>query len=330
MPLPVSPANPSLHLPPTPSDPRAQFTALSTPQHAQLQAQPGQTLICVVFLSRQCHNHPALAGTLVPSKPLLRRSPQISFPDLATAPIQFPLSDDSPRDIYLPPFPSFHTRPFPSSTMACSSTTIHPIFAPDHYNPSTSTHRYSQQHTPSYIPPWHPFPQSMLFDRWPAAPNATHVWPSSPPDFLLPYHHGALNPFYLFAPRRIISRSSLRHLLVRLVRVAPARRRTGRVHRAPRRARATPISLPTFLQYDLPDDDEDLSHPPYTSRPHKRKRAAADDDDDEGADAESSISRGKRRALGAGWSGSGGGLPVRSTMQRPHRDAVLGRGARAF
>ncbi len=34
-----------------------------------------------------------------------------------------------------------------------------------------------------------------------------------------------------------------------------------------------PYHSPTFLLYDLPDEDEDLSHPPYTHRPHKRKRA---------------------------------------------------------
>lgn len=35
-----------------------------------------------------------------------------------------------------------------------------------------------------------------------------------------------------------------------------------------------PYHSPTFLHFDLPDDDEDLSHPPYVSRPHKRKRRA--------------------------------------------------------
>ena len=40
-----------------------------------------------------------------------------------------------------------------------------------------------------------------------------------------------------------------------------------------------PYHSPTFLQFDLPDDDEDLSHPPYVSRPHKRKRRADDADD---------------------------------------------------
>lgn len=42
-----------------------------------------------------------------------------------------------------------------------------------------------------------------------------------------------------------------------------------------------PYHSPTFLQFDLPDDDEDLSHPPYVSRPHKRKRTDDDEDDDE-------------------------------------------------
>ncbi|KAJ3483342.1 hypothetical protein NLI96_g6394 [Meripilus lineatus] len=40
-----------------------------------------------------------------------------------------------------------------------------------------------------------------------------------------------------------------------------------------------PYHSPTFLQFDLPDDDEDLSHPPYFSRPHKRKRQEEDPED---------------------------------------------------
>ena len=40
-----------------------------------------------------------------------------------------------------------------------------------------------------------------------------------------------------------------------------------------------PYHSPTFLQFDLPDDDEDLSHPPYVSRPHKRKREEEDEDE---------------------------------------------------
>jgi hypothetical protein len=40
-----------------------------------------------------------------------------------------------------------------------------------------------------------------------------------------------------------------------------------------------PYHSPTFLQFDLPDADEDLSHPPYTQRPAKRKRDIAEDID---------------------------------------------------
>ncbi|KAH7929772.1 hypothetical protein BV22DRAFT_971740, partial [Leucogyrophana mollusca] len=36
--------------------------------------------------------------------------------------------------------------------------------------------------------------------------------------------------------------------------------------------RPLPYHSPTFLQFDLPDVGEDLSHPPYTQRPSKRKR----------------------------------------------------------
>ncbi|KAG9318264.1 hypothetical protein JVU11DRAFT_346 [Chiua virens] len=41
--------------------------------------------------------------------------------------------------------------------------------------------------------------------------------------------------------------------------------------------RPLPYHSPTFLQFDLPDTDEDLSHPPYTHRPPKRKRDFDDD-----------------------------------------------------
>ncbi|KAG2115501.1 hypothetical protein DEU56DRAFT_174752 [Suillus clintonianus] len=45
--------------------------------------------------------------------------------------------------------------------------------------------------------------------------------------------------------------------------------------------RPLPYHSPTFLQFDLPDPDEDLSHPPYTHRPPKRKRDDKDDGDDD-------------------------------------------------
>ncbi|KAG8217320.1 hypothetical protein J3R82DRAFT_5415 [Butyriboletus roseoflavus] len=41
--------------------------------------------------------------------------------------------------------------------------------------------------------------------------------------------------------------------------------------------RPLPYHSPTFLQFDLPDTDEDLSHPPYTHRPSKRKRDIHDE-----------------------------------------------------
>ncbi|KIK63632.1 hypothetical protein GYMLUDRAFT_57310 [Collybiopsis luxurians FD-317 M1] len=42
-----------------------------------------------------------------------------------------------------------------------------------------------------------------------------------------------------------------------------------------------PYHSPTFLKFELlPDLDEDLSHPPYTQRPSKRKRADADEPTD--------------------------------------------------
>ncbi|KAG1790989.1 uncharacterized protein HD556DRAFT_1445755 [Suillus plorans] len=41
--------------------------------------------------------------------------------------------------------------------------------------------------------------------------------------------------------------------------------------------RPLPYHSPTFLKFDLPDPDQDLSHPPYTHRPSKRKRDLNDD-----------------------------------------------------
>ncbi|KAG6917798.1 hypothetical protein DXG01_001070 [Tephrocybe rancida] len=35
-----------------------------------------------------------------------------------------------------------------------------------------------------------------------------------------------------------------------------------------------PYHSPTFLQFELPDLDQDLSHPPYTRRSSKRKRTS--------------------------------------------------------
>lgn len=38
-----------------------------------------------------------------------------------------------------------------------------------------------------------------------------------------------------------------------------------------------PYHSPTFLQFELPDIDQDLSRPPYTHRSYKRKRTKDDD-----------------------------------------------------
>ncbi|GLB35114.1 hypothetical protein LshimejAT787_0206790 [Lyophyllum shimeji] len=43
-----------------------------------------------------------------------------------------------------------------------------------------------------------------------------------------------------------------------------------------------PYHSPRFLQFDLPDIDQDLSHPPYTRRSSKRKRASDDLPDQDG------------------------------------------------
>lgn len=44
--------------------------------------------------------------------------------------------------------------------------------------------------------------------------------------------------------------------------------------------RPLPYHSPTFLQFDLPDIDEDLSRPPYTRAPAKRKRETDDSFDE--------------------------------------------------
>ncbi|KAI0797868.1 hypothetical protein C8Q75DRAFT_22465 [Abortiporus biennis] len=55
-----------------------------------------------------------------------------------------------------------------------------------------------------------------------------------------------------------------------------------------------PYHSPTFLQFDLPDEDEDLSHPPYFSRPHKRKR---DPEEESSADPIMPLPDAKRRMV---------------------------------
>lgn len=61
-----------------------------------------------------------------------------------------------------------------------------------------------------------------------------------------------------------------------------------------------PYHSPTFLQFDLPDDDEDLSHPPYVSRPHKRKRSD-DGDEEECSDEPAAMKRRVAEDRSARW-----------------------------
>lgn len=76
-----------------------------------------------------------------------------------------------------------------------------------------------------------------------------------------------------------------------------------------------PYHSPTFLQFDLPDDDEDLSHPPYVSRPHKRKRQDDDDDDDD-ADEPAVMKRRATDDRRGRWHGHSGAVPLHSvTLQ---------------
>ncbi|KAG5716272.1 hypothetical protein E4T56_gene10630 [Termitomyces sp. T112] len=39
-----------------------------------------------------------------------------------------------------------------------------------------------------------------------------------------------------------------------------------------------PYHSPTFLHFDLPDIDQDLSHPPYTTRRSSKRKRPSDDD----------------------------------------------------
>jgi len=76
-----------------------------------------------------------------------------------------------------------------------------------------------------------------------------------------------------------------------------------------------PYHSPTFLQFDLPDDDEDLSHPPYVSRPHKRKRSEAESEEDSDMVAPGSV----KRRLGAP------PIPASVNMARHRGDAPAAR-----
>ncbi|PCH38268.1 hypothetical protein WOLCODRAFT_161441 [Wolfiporia cocos MD-104 SS10] len=135
---------------------------------------------------------------------------------------------------------------------------------------------------------WPQAPDSYLFGG--AQSSSTDLlssmarWSLGPPDFLLPYqYHGGIiephdhpSPDAAFSPS--LSETSSIHSWESDP--SPAPEFTHVVCNAPLVAPVPlPYHSPTFMQFDLPDDDEDLSHPPYTARPHKRKR-----EDDTGAD----------------------------------------------
>ncbi|KAI0361958.1 hypothetical protein OH77DRAFT_9804 [Trametes cingulata] len=132
-----------------------------------------------------------------------------------------------------------------------------------------------------------------------AAAAPAVFWPPSPPDFLLPFHHYPAKEYDADAPYPV-ARSDTSSATSRDSDASPAPTPAvaAVVCNAPLVAPVPlPYHSPTFLMYDLPDEDEDLSHPPYTHRPHKRKRARdAEDDGEEEADGEAPA---KRRADGA-------------------------------
>ena len=104
-----------------------------------------------------------------------------------------------------------------------------------------------------------------------------------------------------------------------------------------------PYHSPTFLLYDLPDEDEDLSHPPYTHRPHKRKRAREEDDVDaetlaiQGMDALSVAPPTKRRSIAEGasdhWNSTYGqwanSTVASAALRHTHHTAAFSRRNRA-
>ncbi|KAI0781067.1 hypothetical protein BD413DRAFT_600514 [Trametes elegans] len=181
--------------------------------------------------------------------------------------------------------------------------------------PSMFAHRstqYPNQYWRSQAPQFSLFSGPLAPSSWTNAgsPNLPSLWPSGPPDFLLPYHRYPAKS-YDAQPAYPVARSDTSSAISRDSDLSPAPTVAEVVCNAPLVAPVPlPYHSPTFLMYDLPDEDEDLSHPPYTHRPHKRKRARDESDADEGEDAcEGSREPAKRRArwaAGASASASAG------------------------
>ncbi|TBU50635.1 hypothetical protein BD309DRAFT_2247 [Dichomitus squalens] len=119
--------------------------------------------------------------------------------------------------------------------------------------------------------------------------QAPSLWPTGPPDFLLPFHHYPPREYGQSAYSAARSDTSSVASRDSDLSPSPIPEVAEVVCNAPLVAPIPlPYHSPTFLLYDLPDEDEDLSHPPYTHRPHKRKRAREEDD----ADAETAAIQG--------------------------------------
>ncbi|KAI0709064.1 hypothetical protein C8Q76DRAFT_770010 [Earliella scabrosa] len=152
--------------------------------------------------------------------------------------------------------------------------------------PSTVCH----QRAVFYPQDWRPqLPHSSLF-AGPLAPSSWNnagpshpqsLWPNGPPEFLLPFHHySSRDDRASFS----VARSDTSSAVSRDSDLSPSPEVAQVVCNAPLVAPIPlPYHSPTFLLYDLPDEDEDLSHPPYTHRPHKRKRARDEDEQDQEA-----------------------------------------------
>ncbi|KAI0807148.1 hypothetical protein C8Q74DRAFT_1362685 [Fomes fomentarius] len=208
-----------------------------------------------------------------------------------------------------------------------------PILPPP---PSTIYH----QRSVFYPQEWRTQPaQSSLFaaplgsSSWnnagPSHPQS--LWPNGPPEFLLPFHHYSSTE----SDRASFSvtRSDTSSAVSRDSDLSPSPEVAQVVCNAPLVAPIPlPYHSPTFLLYDLPDDDEDLSHPPYTQRPHKRKRAHDDEDDTEPEQAAHPIPV-KRRSIAASsqpWSTPVGQWSNSSTVPAlRHPAAVFSRRNRA-
>ncbi|KAI0831171.1 hypothetical protein BC628DRAFT_1415712 [Trametes gibbosa] len=180
-----------------------------------------------------------------------------------------------------------------------------PYLPPPPYAPSPSHHPFS----------WHSQAHHSALFAGPLAPSSwtnagpsipTSLWPAGPPDFLLPFHRYPTKPYDTSAGFALaLARSDTSSATSRDSDLSPSPEVAEVVCNAPLVAPVPlPYHSPTFLMYDLPDEDEDLSHPPYTHRPHKRKRTREESESEDASECEPDARRdllqpAKRRALGA-------------------------------